>query len=339
VPPTDQTALRGRIAKALARTELKPPYPHCLAMADAVLAELPAPAEEHRLALSDALGLGTGAPWDAIHDRATELGLPPLDQDPVARRLGLLAAPADRAAVLDEAADAVFALDYDVMVGEVGDENLGSMREAWDVGTIHAMKLLRHLAAEARGAQQDQAHADRPDGWTTDQEIHLLRLTANALEESRKELRAEAARMRAQLWTLGAALDGMGRLLATSSRDWGQYAPDAWLWAVLCGWDCEEAHDHDDDCGGAMEEMAARHGWDEATVAKARHYRAAVHVLTKPAAELPAGGTPHGEEAPLCDGCGHPEHVANECPVTQYGERCPCDEPVAAEAQQDGARP
>ncbi|MFM9589836.1 hypothetical protein ACKI1J_15065 [Streptomyces scabiei] len=45
-------------------------------------------AEDHRLALSMALNLGTSAPWDAIHDRATELGLPPLDQDPVARRLG-----------------------------------------------------------------------------------------------------------------------------------------------------------------------------------------------------------------------------------------------------------
>ncbi|MFB7736224.1 hypothetical protein ACFC08_17925 [Streptomyces sp. NPDC056112] len=30
-------------------------------------------AEEHRLALSLALGLGTGAPWDAIRDRADEL--------------------------------------------------------------------------------------------------------------------------------------------------------------------------------------------------------------------------------------------------------------------------
>ncbi|MFD8899852.1 hypothetical protein [Streptomyces ardesiacus] len=29
--------------------------------------------EAHRLALSEALGLGTGAPWDAIRDRATEL--------------------------------------------------------------------------------------------------------------------------------------------------------------------------------------------------------------------------------------------------------------------------
>ncbi|MGW3144872.1 hypothetical protein ACWDG1_09355 [Streptomyces sp. NPDC001177] len=31
------------------------------------------PAEAHRLALSTALGLGTGAPWDAIRDRAAEL--------------------------------------------------------------------------------------------------------------------------------------------------------------------------------------------------------------------------------------------------------------------------
>jgi hypothetical protein len=66
-------------------------------------AVLPAPAEEHRLALSEALGLGAGAPWDAIHDRATELGLPPFHRDPVARRLGLVAE--HRATVLEKAAD------------------------------------------------------------------------------------------------------------------------------------------------------------------------------------------------------------------------------------------
>ena len=105
-------------------------------------------AEAHRLALSEALGLG--APWDAIHDRATELGLPPLAEDPVAQRLGLVPEPADRAAVLSEAADAVFALNYDDLVSEQDDENLGSMREAWDLGTIHATQLLRRLAAEAQ---------------------------------------------------------------------------------------------------------------------------------------------------------------------------------------------
>lgn len=118
-------------------------------------------AEDHRLALSEALGLGTGAPWDAIHDRATELGLPPLDRDPVARRLGLLAE--HRAKILNEAADAVFALDYDAMVGEEGDENLGSMREAWDLGTIHAMELLRRMAAEpAATTAADTGEAEVP---------------------------------------------------------------------------------------------------------------------------------------------------------------------------------
>lgn len=47
-------------------------------------------AEAHRLTLSQALGLGPGAPWDAIRDRAAEL-----------------AAPADRAAILREVADAL----------------------------------------------------------------------------------------------------------------------------------------------------------------------------------------------------------------------------------------
>lgn len=73
----------------------------------------------------------------------------------VAAALPVLAAvpvppPTDQTAALLAAADAVFALDYDVMVGEEGDENLGSMREAWDLGTIHAEKLLRRLAAEAQ---------------------------------------------------------------------------------------------------------------------------------------------------------------------------------------------
>lgn len=83
-----------------------------------------------------------------------------------------------------------------------------------------------------------------------------------------------------ELATLAPMLEGFGRLLATSSRDWGQYAPDAWLYAVICGWDCEET-EHDETCvHGAMEEMAELHGWDDATVAKARRYREAVRAIT-----------------------------------------------------------
>jgi hypothetical protein len=142
-PPTDQTALRDRIAEAL--------YESCTteaeaigSMTEAVLAVLPEPtdqtAEDHRLALSIALNLGTSAPWDAIHDRVTELGLPPLDQDPVARRLGLLAAY--RATVLREAAD------------RLADEIMRGARfnheDARQPGLAEAVELLRRLAAEAQ---------------------------------------------------------------------------------------------------------------------------------------------------------------------------------------------
>lgn len=90
--------------------------------------------------------------------------------------------------------------------------------------------------------------------------------------------------------TLAAMFEGLGRLLATSSRDWGQYAPDAWLYAVVLGWDCEET-EHDETCThGAMEEMQQRHGWSDEAVAKARRYRAAVRALTEPAAGMRQDG-------------------------------------------------
>lgn len=84
---------------------------------------------------------------------------------------------------------------------------------------------------------------------------------------------------------LAAIFEGFGLLLATSSRDWSEYAPDAWLYAVILGWDCEQA-EHDETCThGAMEEMQQRHGWDDDAVDKARRYRAAVRALV---ASVPA---------------------------------------------------
>lgn len=97
--------------------------------------------------------------------------------------------------------------------------------------------------------------------------------------------------------TLAAALDGLHTLIATSSRDWGTYRVDAWLWAVLVGWDCEQTK-HTDTCThGALEETAAMHGWDAATVAKARRYRAAVRALTEPAVRPVVGEQPDTQEA------------------------------------------
>lgn len=110
------------------------------ALAAALPATTDRATEAHRLALSEALGLGTGAPWDAIHDRATELGLPPLDQDPVARRLGLLAEY--RAAVLREAADAIDAGTRQAKADEVLEPD--KYRPCRD-----ASAQLRRMAAEA----------------------------------------------------------------------------------------------------------------------------------------------------------------------------------------------
>lgn len=82
---------------------------------------------------------------------------------------------------------------------------------------------------------------------------------------------------------LAPMFEGLGRLIATSSRDWSTYRVDAWLYAVLCGWDCEEDHIHDRMCddGEAMKEMQERHGWDDETVAKVRRYRTAVRRIVE----------------------------------------------------------
>lgn len=192
--------------------------------------------------------------------------------------------------------------------------------------TTHASNRYRWptVAIEDGAALRDGiAEPDRPEDWTPDQEIRLLRLTLKAVEESRKELRAEAARLHSKLWMLGAALDGMGTLLATSSRNWQTYRVDAWLWAVLCGWDCEEA-EHTETCThGALEETAVMHGWDEAAIAKARRYRAAVRDVTaepQTDAVLPAPV----DETPTP--CGHrPDHCWG-CPGGYEHCRCHADE-------------
>lgn len=164
VPSVGGAALRDRIRRAVCEAEgfawdtdmLEPDeYGD---VADAVLAVLPAPAdraaEEHRLALSMALGLGTGATWEAILDRVTELGLPPIDQDPVARRLGLVAA--HRAAVLTEAADALAA---EHRLHSAPDANLNRWNPLRVRGMADAEALLRRLAGEAAPACAECGHA------------------------------------------------------------------------------------------------------------------------------------------------------------------------------------
>jgi len=72
--------------------------------------------------------------------------LPPLDQDPVARRLGLLPASDGRAAVLREAADQLGRMDYDT---DCNDYGYDTYRDAWNGGVMDAADLLRRMADEA----------------------------------------------------------------------------------------------------------------------------------------------------------------------------------------------
>ena len=63
--------------------------------------------------------------------------------------------------------------------------------------------------------------------------------------------------------------------IATSPRDWAQSSDDAWMYAVLYGWDCEQQHEHTTDCRNQLVEVAAKHGWHAGRVERIRKHRAA----------------------------------------------------------------
>lgn len=139
---------------------------------------------------------------------------------------------------------------------------------------------LRAVVARLR-QMTDHWEQQLPDVIRTPAVVSAIRA---ALEAADDPSRLADETQQPEAHPLAPMFEGLHHLLATSSRDWSVYRVDAWLWAVLCGWDCEQA-EHDDTCThGALEETAAMHGWDAATLAKARRYRAAVRALTEPAA-------------------------------------------------------
>lgn len=71
-------------------------------------------------------------------------------------------------------------------------------------------------------------------------------------------------------------IDAIRRMMATNVRDWAEDRGDAFLWAVFLGWDADPGDDPEE---GAMSEVATRHGWDDAQVARLRRFRLAVDEL------------------------------------------------------------
>lgn len=66
------------------------------------------------------------------------------------------------------------------------------------------------------------------------------------------------------------ALESLRASMVFDPRDWGRVKRDAWMYAILIGWD------DDDRPSQVMDAVAARHGWSAETVARLRRMRAAV---------------------------------------------------------------
>jgi hypothetical protein len=195
-PDTDRAALRDRIAETLyahdhpgwrvplAESDVEPVYRE---RAAAVLAVLPAPTDPVPAEGGDLIeeylrflrGLGPEPDLSALSPDRREAvagqfeivraladrssGLPPLDRDPVARRLGLLPAPADRAAVLAEA------------IARVEDpQERAKTTTGLGLGWESARDVLRRMAVESAAvdrvaaetppAETETVHACPPDG-------------------------------------------------------------------------------------------------------------------------------------------------------------------------------
>ncbi|WP_433078903.1 hypothetical protein ACQP1P_38660 [Dactylosporangium sp. CA-052675] len=91
---------------------------------------------------------------------------------------------------------------------------------------------------------------------------------------------------------LAEALQSVYDCMVFDSRDWGASRRDAWLYAIVVGWDADEAGETDD----AMAELAARYCWTDETVERLRRMHAAVAGVL--AAAGPAERRPDGVELP-----------------------------------------
>lgn len=189
-------------------------------------------------------------------------------------------------------------------------ERLRARVQDWRTSTGAGLRLVDELRAErdalAAGVPlvcSDERHTTKVFALET--ALAAEKDISRRLLDQRQEMAAErfawqerGDRAEAAIATFAAIFRGFGNLLATSSRDWATYRVDAWLWAVILGWDCKET-EHDDTCiHGVMEELAADHGWDEAAVAKARHYRATVRAALDEHQEQPATAEQRAEETP-----------------------------------------
>ncbi|MDX3455075.1 hypothetical protein PV396_24560 [Streptomyces sp. ME02-8801-2C] len=106
-------------------------------------------------------------------------------------------------------------------------------------------------------------------------------VTVAELREELKRAEAERDKDRVRIAAVRDALGSLRRTMAHDPRDWGQDKRDAWLWGIVCGWECEEQHDHDVVCDrdNPLRRAAARHRWPNEDVDRLKTYRRAVAAL------------------------------------------------------------
>lgn len=152
----------------------------------------------------------------------------------------------------------------------------------------------------------------------------ILRVEDEAEERAVETMRAFAAVREAEAQRapgdggLAAALESLVTSYAHDPRDWSLYDRDAWTYGIVCGWSDEP---------GAMEEVAALHGWDAETVARLeRLHRAYDAALSAP----PSAGVSVGSLQPHeLDG---PRLRCKRCLMTW-----PCPAAALGPSAQEGA--
>jgi len=165
----------------------------------------------------------------------------------------------------------------------------GLLRALWEQHLLTAMGVLPTTPAPPEGLER------LPLAEHTDATLTELYDQLEDTDWDRKET-YEAAQSMFRAWDwYRHAFDGIARAICAVNNhlrlsqnsgwiDWADNRYNAYVYAVLIGWGCQEPHDHDDECGGdaRLLEVAAKHRWDEHRIKYIREMRAGLAPITTP---------------------------------------------------------
>lgn len=141
----------------------------------------------------------------------------------------------------------------------------------------------------ARGQADAEVERLRGELANRDSLLEKYRETVGVIVGQREDAKAERDALKAAVAGVANVIRLVHRIMACSSQDWSLHADDAWLYALLVGWDCElpEHADgtHDEiDCSGPnhLEDFAERFGWTEGGIANLRAQRRIIAALDAP---------------------------------------------------------